>query len=65
MMDEELIGQDFQLILTPLEFMRTKFENTNYPTYKLRKSQLDRVNKVIAKVRALQEKSSRNLLARN
>ena len=56
-MSESLERLDFELILTSLEFTRLKFENTNYPTYEFRQSQLQRVDSAMAKVRTLRDGS--------
>lgn len=54
-MKEQLTKDDIDFILTSLEYTRMNFENTQYPTYELRQSQLQRVDSVKAKVRALRD----------
>ncbi len=55
-MEEQLDINDFEFILTSLEYTRLKFENTQYPAYELKQSQLERVNSVMKKIRNLKNK---------
>lgn len=55
-MVDSLNTSDFELLLESLEYTKFRFENTQYPTYELRQSQLERVNTVIEKVRDLKNK---------
>ena len=54
-MDKQFTPADFELILTSFRYTRMNFENTQYPTYELRQSQLKRVEDVIDKVRAIRD----------
>jgi hypothetical protein len=54
-MSDQLTAYDIELIMTSLEFTRTHYENTEYPTPEVKESQLQRVNDVIAKVRVLRD----------
>lgn len=54
-MSNQLSLADLEFILTSLEYTRLNFESTQYPTYELKRSQLDRVDTVKSKIRALRD----------
>jgi len=49
----ELTGDDYDFILTSLDFTRQAFENYSYPTYEFKLEQLKKVKDIIAKIRQL------------
>tara|TARA_B100000780_G_C21023631_1_gene410313 strand:+ start:699 stop:878 length:180 start_codon:yes stop_codon:yes gene_type:complete len=53
-MNEELTKADLDFILTSLDYTKLKFEYyQEYPSYEFKRKELERVEKVIAKVRKL------------
>ena len=54
---DQLADLDIPLILESLGNMKLAFESTEYPTYELKREQIDRVEKAIAQVRAIRDRS--------
>jgi hypothetical protein len=54
-MSSQLTLADLEFILTSLDYTRLNFESTQYPTSELKRNQLDRVDTVKSKIRALRD----------
>ena len=53
---DSLAELDIPLILESLKYAKLAYESTEYPTYELKRQQIDRVEKAIAQVRALRDR---------
>ena len=54
-MTSELTEDECRFILECLEYTRMNFEDTEYPSYELKKAQLDRLSSVQVKLRKIRD----------
>ena len=57
-MPSQTIELDFSLILESLAYTKLNYESTQYPTYELKREQIQRVENAIAQVRELRDREN-------
>jgi len=55
-MKVELDMAEAEMVITSLEYTKSAFENTSYPTYEMRRQKLDDVQRVITRFREERKK---------